>query len=66
MSGEIERLKRSLAAKEEVERSQIEAVHQLTARVKKQDAEVMALKEVRDHFQKLAESTQGKLDSTQK
>ncbi|XP_034250984.1 TATA element modulatory factor isoform X4 [Thrips palmi] len=66
LTGEIERLKRSLAAKEDVERSQIEAVHQLTARVKKQDAEILAMKEVRDHFQKLAESTQGTLDSTQK
>jgi len=66
LTSEIERLKRSLAAKEEVERSQIEAVHQLTARVKTQDAEILAIKEVRDHFQKLAESVQGTLDRTQK
>lgn len=66
LTGEIERLKRSLAAKEDVERSQIEAVHQLTARVKKQDAEILAIKEVRDYFQKLAESSQETLDNTQK
>ncbi|KAJ1529876.1 hypothetical protein ONE63_006608 [Megalurothrips usitatus] len=66
LSGEVERLKRSLAAKEEVERSQIEAVYQLTARVKKQDGEILAIKEQRDNFQRIAESAQTSLDSTNK
>lgn len=44
-SSELERLKRSLNAKEEVERSQIEAVHTLTARVKKQEKDNAFLQE---------------------
>lgn len=43
LSEEVERLKRSLAAKEEVERTQIEAVHQLTARTKRQEKELASL-----------------------
>lgn len=43
LSEEVERLKRSLAAKEEVERTQIEAVHQLTARTKRQEKELAKL-----------------------
>lgn len=43
MSEEVERLKRSLAAKDEVERTQIEAVHQLTARTKRQEKELASL-----------------------
>ncbi|KAK3913860.1 TATA element modulatory factor [Frankliniella fusca] len=66
LSGEVERLKRSLAAKEEVERSQIEAVHQLTARVKMQEGEIFAMKEQRDHFQRIAENAQAALDNTNK
>ncbi|XP_014210575.1 TATA element modulatory factor [Copidosoma floridanum] len=46
---ELERLKRSLYAKEEVERSQIEAVHTLTAKQKKQEKEIMGLGEQLDH-----------------
>ena len=66
LTGEIERLKRSLVAKEDVERSQIEAVHQLTARVKKQEGEILSMKEQRDHFQRLSENAQAALDSTNK
>jgi len=43
LSEEVERLKRSLAAKEEVERTQIEAVHQLTARTKRQEKDLSRL-----------------------
>lgn len=46
---ELERLKRSLHAKEEVERSQIEAVHTLTAKSKKQEKEILSLQEQLDH-----------------
>lgn len=42
---ELDRLKRSLNAKEEVERSQIEAVHTLTAKTKKQEKEILSLQE---------------------
>ncbi|XP_066595257.1 TATA element modulatory factor-like [Prorops nasuta] len=47
-SSELERLKRSLYAKEEVERSQIEAVHTLTAKTKKQEKEILLLQEKLD------------------
>lgn len=66
LTAEVERLKRSLAAKEDVERSQIEAVHQLTARVKKQESELISFKDQRDHFQRVAENTQTTLDSANK
>ncbi|XP_057324229.1 TATA element modulatory factor isoform X1 [Microplitis mediator] len=46
---ELDRLKRSLNAKEEVERSQIEAVHTLTAKVKKQEKEIFSLQEKLDN-----------------
>ncbi|KAK0168648.1 hypothetical protein PV327_002426 [Microctonus hyperodae] len=46
---ELDRLKRSLYAKEEVERSQIDAVHTLTARVKKQEKEISSLQEKLDN-----------------
>ncbi|XP_011302533.1 TATA element modulatory factor [Fopius arisanus] len=48
LNSELERLKRSLHAKEEVERSQIDAVHTLTARVKKQDKDITTLQEKLD------------------
>lgn len=43
LSSETERLKRSLTAKDEVERTQIEAIHQLTAKNKKMENEVNQL-----------------------
>lgn len=46
---ELERLKRSLHAKEEVERTQIEAVHTLTAKTKKQEKEILILQEKLDN-----------------
>ncbi|XP_046737383.1 TATA element modulatory factor isoform X2 [Diprion similis] len=45
---ELERLKRSLYAKEEIERTQIEAVHSLTAKTKRQEKEVLTLQEKLD------------------
>ncbi|XP_043258588.1 TATA element modulatory factor [Colletes gigas] len=48
-TSELERLKRSLHAKEEVERSQIEAVHTLTAKTKKQEKEILTLQEKLDN-----------------
>lgn len=45
---ELERLKKSLHAKEEVERTQIEAVHTLTAKTRKQEKEILALQEKLD------------------
>ncbi|XP_068081731.1 TATA element modulatory factor isoform X2 [Anabrus simplex] len=44
LSQEVERMKRSLTAKEEVERTQIEAVHQLTAKCKRQEKELAGLR----------------------
>lgn len=43
LSQETERLKRSLAAREDVERSQIEAVDRLTAQVRRHQNEVSSL-----------------------
>ncbi|KAI4499560.1 hypothetical protein M0802_005456 [Mischocyttarus mexicanus] len=48
-TSELERLKRSLYAKEEVERTQIEAVHTLTAKTKKQEKEILTLQEKLDN-----------------
>ncbi|KAH0548475.1 hypothetical protein KQX54_001468 [Cotesia glomerata] len=48
-SSELDRLKRLLNAKEEVERNQIEAVHTLIAKVKKQEKEVLWLQEKLDN-----------------
>ncbi|CAG2058039.1 unnamed protein product, partial [Timema podura] len=44
LTQEVERLKRSLSAKEDVERTQIDAVHQLTTRTKKQEKELAMLR----------------------
>ncbi|XP_076161180.1 TATA element modulatory factor isoform X4 [Ptiloglossa arizonensis] len=46
---ELERLKRLLHAKEEVERSQIEAVHTLTAKTKKQKKDILTLQDKLDY-----------------
>lgn len=48
-TSELERLKRSLYAKEEVERTQIEAVHTLTAKTKKQEKDILTLQEKLDN-----------------
>ena len=63
---ETDRLKRSLSAKEEVERSQIDAVHQLTAKNKKLEAEVNSLKGHLDDLTQKYETTKKSLDAAKK
>ncbi|XP_025269962.1 TATA element modulatory factor [Camponotus floridanus] len=60
---ELERLKRSLYAKEEVERSQIEAVHTLTAKTKKQEKEILTLQEKLDNTVHKMEAYKRSLDA---
>ncbi|EZA61630.1 TATA element modulatory factor [Ooceraea biroi] len=60
---ELERLKRSLHAKEEVERSQIEAVHTLTAKTKKQEKEILTLQEKLDNTAHKMEAYKKSLDA---
>ncbi|XP_020292159.1 TATA element modulatory factor isoform X2 [Pseudomyrmex gracilis] len=60
---ELERLKRSLYAKEEVERSQIEAVHTLTAKTKKQEKEILTLQEKLDNALHKMEAYKKSLDA---
>ncbi|XP_071580320.1 uncharacterized protein Tmf [Temnothorax nylanderi] len=60
---ELERLKRSLHAKEEVERSQIEAVHTLTAKTKKQEKEILTLQEKLDNAVHKMEAYKKSLDA---
>jgi len=60
---ELERLKRSLHAKEEVERSQIEAVHTLTAKTKKQEKEILTLQEKLDNVVHKMEAYKKSLDA---
>lgn len=66
LSSETDRLKRSLQAKEEVERSQIEAVHQLTAKNKKIDFEFNQLKDNYDDLQQKHETVKKSLDAAKK
>ncbi|XP_025837702.1 TATA element modulatory factor isoform X1 [Agrilus planipennis] len=66
LSSENDRLKRSLAAKDEVEHSQIEAVHQLTARNKKLEYDVTQLQsQIEDVTQKY-ETVKKSLDAAKK
>nr|XP_023013211.1 TATA element modulatory factor [Leptinotarsa decemlineata]XP_023013212.1 TATA element modulatory factor [Leptinotarsa decemlineata]XP_023013213.1 TATA element modulatory factor [Leptinotarsa decemlineata]XP_023013214.1 TATA element modulatory factor [Leptinotarsa decemlineata] len=66
LSSESDRLKKSLAAKEEVERTQIEAVHQLTTRNKKLDGELLQLKgQIEDLTQK-HDTTKRSLEAAKK
>uniref|UniRef100_A0A2M4BA20 Putative transcription factor tmf tata element modulatory factor n=1 Tax=Anopheles marajoara TaxID=58244 RepID=A0A2M4BA20_9DIPT len=54
LTEEAERLKRSLSAKEEVERSQIDAVHKLSSEKRKLERECATLKgQLDDHVQRL-------------
>ncbi|XP_012271723.1 TATA element modulatory factor isoform X2 [Orussus abietinus] len=62
-ASELERLKRSLHAKEEVERSQIVAVHTLTAKTKKQEKEILSLQERLDNAQHKMEAYKRSLDA---
>ena len=57
-------MKRSLYAKEEVERSQIEAVHTLTARLKKQETEIHSLQEKLDNALHKMDAYKTSLDAT--
>lgn len=66
MSEEVERLKRSLAAKDEVERTQIEAVHQLTARTKRQEKELLSLRGELDDVNHKLETTRESLELTKR
>ncbi|KAJ3663191.1 hypothetical protein Zmor_007495 [Zophobas morio] len=66
LSSETDRLKRSLTAKEEVERSQIEAVHQLTAKNKKLDTEVIKLQSQFDDLTQKYDTVKKSLDAAKK
>ncbi|XP_046994565.1 TATA element modulatory factor isoform X1 [Schistocerca americana] len=66
LSQEVERLKRSLTAKEEVERTQIEAVHQLTARTKNQEKEIAALHSQIDDLNQKVETLSVSLEAASK
>ncbi|XP_076292494.1 TATA element modulatory factor [Lasioglossum baleicum] len=61
---EVERLKKSLHAKEEVERTQIEAVHMLTAKTKKQEKEILTLQEKLDNTLHKMDAYKTSLDAT--
>lgn len=66
MSAETDRLKRSLTAKEEVERSQIEAVHNLTTKNKKLEKEIEKLQSNYDDIQQKYNTTKKSLDAAKK
>jgi hypothetical protein len=66
LSSETDRLKRSLTAKEEVERSQIEAVHQLTAKNKKLESEVAKLQGQLDDLTQKYDTAKKSLDAAKK
>ncbi|CAG9856035.1 unnamed protein product [Phyllotreta striolata] len=66
LSTESERLKKSLAAKDEVERTQIEAVHQLTSKNKKQEAEINKLKGQLDDLTQKYDTSKKSLDAAKK
>lgn len=63
---ESDRLKKSLAAKDEVERTQIEAVHQLTNKNKKLETEVDKLKEQLDDLTQKYDTVKKSLDAAKK
>ncbi|KAK4876753.1 hypothetical protein RN001_009259 [Aquatica leii] len=66
LTSETERLKRSLVAKEEVERSQIEAVHQLTSKNKKLEYDVTQLQSQLDDVSQKYETVKKSLDAAKK
>ncbi|XP_059476041.1 TATA element modulatory factor-like isoform X2 [Neocloeon triangulifer] len=66
LNQEAERLKKSLSAKEEVERSQIEAVNRLTAQVKRQDRELSAAQIQLNDMKEEKDRLQDSLDSINK
>lgn len=63
LNQEADRLKKSLSAKEEVERSQIEAVNRLTAQVKRQDRELGTMQsqyeEIKSEKDRLQDTLEG-------
>ncbi|XP_078033782.1 TATA element modulatory factor isoform X2 [Augochlora pura] len=61
---EMERLKKSLHAKEEVERTQIEAVHTLTAKTRKQEKDILVLQEKLDTTLHKMDAYKTSLDAT--
>nr|XP_033335751.1 TATA element modulatory factor isoform X1 [Megalopta genalis]XP_033335752.1 TATA element modulatory factor isoform X1 [Megalopta genalis]XP_033335753.1 TATA element modulatory factor isoform X1 [Megalopta genalis]XP_033335754.1 TATA element modulatory factor isoform X1 [Megalopta genalis] len=63
-TSEMERLKKSLHAKEEVERTQIEAVHTLTAKTRKQEKDILALQEKLDTTLHKMDAYKTSLDAT--
>lgn len=65
-TSELDRLKRSLHAKEEVERSQIEAVHTLTSKVKKLEKELMGSHEKLDHVTNKMEAYKKSFDAAKR
>ncbi|KAB0796119.1 hypothetical protein PPYR_10180 [Photinus pyralis] len=66
LTSETDRLKRSLVAKEEVERSQIEAVHQLTSKNKKLEYEVAQLQGQHDDISQKFDTVKTSLDAAKK
>ncbi|KAF7269317.1 hypothetical protein GWI33_017640 [Rhynchophorus ferrugineus] len=66
LSMETERLKKSLSAKEEVERSQIEAVHNLTTKNKKIESELTKLRGQLDDLNQKYDTTKKSLDAAKK
>lgn len=66
LTSETDRLKRSLVAKEEVERSQIEAVHQLTSKNKKFENEVVHLQGQYDDISQKFDTVKTSLDAAKK
>lgn len=61
---ELERLKRSLRAKEEVELSQIDAVYSLTARTKTLEKEISTLQKQLENMMHNADTYKKNLDTT--
>ncbi|CAH2002990.1 unnamed protein product [Acanthoscelides obtectus] len=66
LSVESDRLKKSLSAKEEVERTQIEAVYQLTNKNKKLEAEINKLKNQLDDLTQKHETVKKSFDAAKK
>lgn len=66
LSLETDRLKKSLSAKEDVERTQIEAVHNLTTKNKKLESEMMKLKSQLDDLTQKYDTTKKSLDAAKK
>ncbi|XP_072947783.1 uncharacterized protein Tmf [Epargyreus clarus] len=65
-TAELERMKRSMAAKEELEVSQIEAVYRLTTANKKMDAELIESRSVLDDTTARLESTRVSLEAARR